>query len=204
MRALIEQRLAQLSGPHDPSVPILANVVGQVSAELRAAIAQSNRQAAVLIGLLERPSGLHVLLTERAQHLRHHPGQVSFPGGMLEATDADPVAGALREAHEEVGLAPEAVSVAGCLQAHATGTGFCVTPVVGFIAAAFEPKADPTEVSDVFEVPLQFVLDAANLRVTYRDRLGSRFRVYEIEFDGHLIWGATAAMLMTLKDIIYA
>ena len=181
---------------------MLANVVGAVSAELLAIMDQSTQQAAVLLGLIERADGLQVLLTERATHLTHHPGQISFPGGRLSDRDEGPVDAALREAWEEVRLDPRDVSVAGCLDLHATGTGFSVTPVVGFIAGSFEPEMDPAEVSETFEVPLDFVFDKANFRVSYRERFGSQFRVYELDYGRHRIWGATASMLMTFRNII--
>ncbi|WP_428097052.1 NUDIX domain-containing protein [Candidatus Rariloculus sp.] len=202
MRALIEQRLAGRQPLDTSRERMLANVVGAVSAELLALMDQSTRQAAVLLGLIERADGLHLLLTERATHLTHHPGQISFPGGRLSDRHEGPVDAALREAREEVGLDPRDVSVAGCLDLHATGTGFSVTPVVGFIAGSFEPEADPAEVSEAFEVPLDFVFDKANFRVSYRERFGSRFRVYELDYGRHRIWGATASMLMTFRNII--
>ena len=203
MRALIEKRLAGRQPLDNSRERMLANVVGEVSPELLAVIDQSTQQAAVLLGLIERATGLHVLLTERAAHLTHHPGQISFPGGRLSGPDESPVGAALREASEEINLPPSDVSVAGCLDLHATGTGFSVTPVVGFISRGFEPKADPAEVKEVFEVPLDFFLDNSNVRVSYRERFGSRFRVYELDYGGHHIWGATASMLMTFRDIIY-
>jgi 8-oxo-dGTP pyrophosphatase MutT (NUDIX family) len=202
VRALIERRLAARVGPDDPHVPLLANVVGDVSEELRAAISAPSRRAAVLVALTERDDGLHVLLTERATHLAHHPGQVSFPGGRIEPIDDGPIAAALREAWEEVGLPPKSVTVAGCLAPHATGTGFSVTPVVGFVREPFVPRPDPNEVSAVFAVPLAYVLDDANVRVEYRERFNSRFRVYEFRFDGYRIWGATASMLMSFSELL--
>ena len=202
MRALIEQRLAGRQPLDTSRERMLANVVGEVSAELLALMDQSTRQAAVLLGLIERREGLQVLFTERATHLTHHPGQISFPGGRLADSGESPVAAALREAWEEVRLDPHDVAVAGCLDLHATGTGFSVTPVVGFIPPGFEPQADPDEVSEVFEVPLAFVLDSANFQVSYRNRFGSRFRVYELNYGRHRIWGATASMLVTFRDMI--
>ncbi len=202
MRALIEQRLAGRQPLDTSRERMLANVVGEVSVELLALMDQSTRQAAVLLGLIERPDGLRVLFTERATHLTHHPGQISFPGGRLADTGESPVDAALREAWEEVSLDPRDVAVAGCLDLHATGTGFSVTPVVGFIPGSFQPQADPSEVSETFEVPLAFVLDGANFEVSYRQRFGSRFRVYELNYGGHRIWGATASMLVTFRDTI--
>ena len=203
MRALIEQRLAGRQPLDTSRERMLANVVGEISPELLALMDQSTRQAAVLLGLIERPGGLQVLFTERATHLTHHPGQISFPGGRLVDSGESPVDAALREAWEEVSLDPRDVSVAGCLDLHATGTGFSVTPVIGFIPGSFEPQADPGEVRETFEVPLAFVLDSANFEVSFRKRFGSRFRVYELNYGGHRIWGATASMLRTFRDTIY-
>jgi len=204
VRALIEQRLAGRQ-PLDNSLErVLANVVGAVSEELLEVMAQPNHQAAVLVGLIEREAGLNVLFTERAAHLTHHPGQISFPGGRLMDEDQGPIDAALREAWEEINLAREDVSVIGCLDQHATGTGFSVIPVVGFIAATFEAQADPTEVSSVFEVPLAFILNESNVEVSIRERFGSRFKVHEFNYGGHQIWGATATMLMTFRDIIFS
>lgn len=202
MRALIVQRLAEAPRHDDPHAPLLANVIGEISEELRAAIAAPSRRAAVLVALREHADGFHVLLTERAAHLAHHPGQVSFPGGRIEPGDDGPVGAALREAWEEVGLNPDAVEVAGSLPTHATGTGFSVTPVVGFVREPFVARLDPAEVTALFEVPLAYLFDDASVRVEYRERFGSRFRVYEFRFDGHRIWGATASMLMAFMKII--
>lgn len=202
MRTLIEQRLGTARAPADPRERILANVVGEISAELRAAIEGSSREAAVLLALVERPGGLEVLFTERAAHLTHHPSQISFPGGRLEAPGESAVDAALREAHEEIGLDPGSVTIVGTFDAHVTGTGFRVTPVVGFVPETFVPRPDPAEVDGVFEVPLQFFLDPASLRETYRQRLGSRFRTYEFEYEGRVIWGATASILVTFRDLI--
>lgn len=202
MRALIEKRLAGRQALDTAHERMLANVVGDISSELLALMEQPTQQAAVLLGLVERASGLQLLFTERATDLKHHPGQISFPGGRLADAREDPVDAALREAWEEVRLDPRDVAVAGCLDLHATGTGFSVTPVVGFVPGSFRPVADPAEVSETFEVPLDFVLDRANFRVSFRQRFGSRFRVYELQYGRHRIWGATASMLVTFRDVI--
>lgn len=203
MRTLIEQRLAiRRSQTSDPRARLLSHVVGKASAELLDAIDGSQRQAAVLLGLVDRTAGLHVLFTERAAHLAHHPGQISFPGGRVEGPDETPVEAALREAHEEVGLERDDVTVVGSMEPHVTGTGFCVTPVVGFVAGTFVPRPDPAEVSGVFEVPLSFLLNPDSVHETTRLRLGSRFLTYEFHYDDRLIWGATAAMLVTFRNLI--
>lgn len=199
----IRRRLAVVRGGQDPRARILANVDGPVSPALLDMLERPGREASVLLALLERPAGLTMLFTERAAHLKDHAGQISFPGGRLGATGETPVEAALREAAEEVGLAPRAVAVLGCLDVHLTGTGFAVTPVVGFVAGPFQPRPDPTEVASVFEVPLDYILDPRNTQSTYRERFGTRFRTPELRYGGHRIWGATAAMLETFRDIIH-
>jgi 8-oxo-dGTP pyrophosphatase MutT (NUDIX family) len=147
---------------------------------------------------VERPAGLAVLLTQRAAHLKDHPGQISFPGGRLEADDAGPWEAALREAHEEIGLAPERASLVGYLRDHMVLTGYLITPAVAFVRPDFELKLDLTEVDDAFEVPLEFVLDPANRIERRRTYAGHSFTTHDIPFGERHIWGATAAMLLNL------
>ena len=202
MRALIEKQLAQAPAPVDPLTGLLAQALGPVSQELRDYLTDSPSSAAVLLGLIERPNGLQVLLTERAAHLTEHPGQVSFPGGRLEADDAGPVEAALREAKEEVGLEPSLVSVAGTMRQFLTGTGYVITPIVGFVATEFQAMPDDSEVADVFEVPLEFLLVEGNLRSSQRKRFGTAWEIYEFDYAGHYVWGATAAILREFVNII--
>jgi 8-oxo-dGTP pyrophosphatase MutT (NUDIX family) len=197
----IKERLAAVRPPGDPRSRILSNVVGPVSAAVLEMLERPGRDAAVLLTLLERPSGLSLLFTERAAHLKDHAGQVSFPGGRLALAET-PVAAALREAEEEIGLRPADVAVIGTLDVHLTGTGFSVTPVVGVVSTPFTPTPDPAEVAGVFDVPLDFLLDPANVAITYRERFDTQFRTYELHYEGRRIWGATAAMLVTFRDII--
>jgi len=201
MQQLIEARLARFQAAEDPLVRTLADVEGPVPQALLAKLAGC-QPAAVLLGLIERDAGLSVLFTQRSPHLSAHAGQVSFPGGRLEASDAGPVEAALREATEEIGLQPASVRVVGRLNSFQTVTGFHITPVVGFIDAAFEARPDAAEVDAVFEVPLSFLLDPKNVSVGYRDRMGVRFRIYEFHYEGRHIWGATASILINFKDII--
>lgn len=162
------------------------------------------RPAAVLVALVERDADIGVLLTRRAEHLEHHPGQISFPGGHIEPSDADPVAAALREAHEEVGLPPKRVHVLGRLDDYVTRTGFHVTPIVGVVRpeAALEWVADPKEVDEVFEVPLSFLLDPTNHHRHERVYDGVSRSFYAMPYQDYYIWGATAGMLMDLYQTL--
>jgi 8-oxo-dGTP pyrophosphatase MutT (NUDIX family) len=187
----------------DPRERIIANVEGgHLSPALRAVLDQPARAASVLLTLLERSGGLTVLFTERAAHLKDHAGQISFPGGRIDERETA-VAAALREAHEEIGLDPDEVEVLGALDDLLTGTGFLITPVVGYVASGeFVAAPDPTEVASVFEVPLDLICEPASIVATYRERLGTRFRTYELRHDGYRIWGATAAILVSFRDLI--
>ena len=160
--------------------------------------------AAVLVPIVTHSDGFTVLLTQRAAHLRKHAGQISFPGGRVEAADANPMETALREAQEEIGLAPECVEVAGLLDDYETVTSYLVTPVVAFVTPGFELKLDEFEVADAFEVPLSFVLDEDNQSIQSAMRNGSRRRFYVMQYGPRYIWGATAGMLMSLHRRILA
>ena len=158
------------------------------------------RPAAVLVPLVERRDGHAVLLTRRADHLHDHPGQVSFPGGRLDHTDRGPIDAALRETAEEIGLGREYVELAGLLDGYETVTGYGVTPVVAFIRSGFTLTPDPSEVAEAFEVPLAFFLDEASRQVHHRMRDGRRRYYYAFEYAGRYIWGATAGMLVNLRQ----
>jgi 8-oxo-dGTP pyrophosphatase MutT (NUDIX family) len=203
-RRRIEQGLTRSPASIDARAPLLANLVGEPSPELTALLDQPSRDAAVLVGLVSRADSLHVLLTKRAAHLPDHPGQVSFPGGRLRSPEEGPVAAALREAAEEVGLLRHQVDVLGLLPPRLTGTGFAVTPVVGWVEAEFQAVPDPSEVESVFEVPVSHLLDGGNAKQSIRERFGSRFIVHEYQFERHRIWGATAAILAEFFEVINA
>lgn len=159
-------------------------------------------RAAVLVGLVDRPEGPTVLLTQRTAHLADHGGQISFPGGRMEEDDADIVAAALREAEEEVGLPPSSVTVAGALEDHGTVSGYRVTPVVGVIAPPLALRLDAFEVAEAFEVPFAFIRDPAN-RLTERMVRGDAVReIYTYPYQGRRIWGFTARILARVADIV--
>jgi 8-oxo-dGTP pyrophosphatase MutT (NUDIX family) len=158
--------------------------------------------AAVLIGLLAHPEGPGVILTRRTAHLKNHPAQISLPGGRIEAGDSGAAAAALREAFEEIGLAPDKVELLGCLPPHMTVSGFLVHPFVGWVEPPLDFVLDAHEVAEVFEVPLAFVLDSKN---HLRDSLvvdGLRRSFYVLPYPGHRIWGATAGILVSLARVL--
>ena len=162
--------------------------------------------AAVLIALVQREAGLTMLLTQRTAHLTEHGGQISFPGGRAETADASPVETALRETEEEVGLARRHVEVIGTLPDYFTGTGYRVTPVVGLVAPPFELRADPSEVEEIFEVPLAFLMDGMNhQRLSFDMPSGAGRRAfYAMPYERFFIWGATAGMLRNLFHFLRA
>jgi 8-oxo-dGTP pyrophosphatase MutT (NUDIX family) len=154
--------------------------------------------AAVLIAITDRPSpGL--ILTKRPDTMRRHAGQVAFPGGRVDASDADHIAAALREAEEEIALPPAAVRVIGSIAAYRTGTGYAITPVIGLIPPDLPLIANDDEVAAIFEVPLSFVLDPANRSERTAHWQGQERRFYELSWGGYRIWGATAGMLVNLE-----
>jgi 8-oxo-dGTP pyrophosphatase MutT (NUDIX family) len=160
--------------------------------------------AAVLVPLVLRHDGPTVLLTQRTDHLYDHAGQISFPGGRIEDGDATPEAAALRETEEEVGLDRARVELIGRLDTYVVRTGFEVTPAVGFVHPPFDINPDPFEVAEVFEVPLDFVLDRGNHERQSREFKGVQRFFFVMQYKDRYIWGATAAMLVNLVDILEA
>ena len=157
-------------------------------------------EAAVLVGLVRRGDGTRVLLTRRTAGMRQHGGQVSFPGGRVEVDDRDAVAAAVRETGEEVGLTPAQITPLGLLDPLATISGFRVMPVVALLDAAYIAQPDPNEVAEVFEVPLRFLLDPANLSTHSYPYRGARRDVLEFQYPSQRIWGATASILLNLRE----
>lgn len=182
----------------------LAGASPELIARMRAAMPAQRIPAAVLVPLVERAAGLTVLLTERAATLKDHAGQISFPGGRIEPDDQDAWHAALREAFEEIGLASTLVEFAGYLPDHYVITGFRVTPVVGFVNPEYSLRVAKAEVHDVFEVPLDFILDATNHKARRRQLGDIEFEVHDIPYGARNIWGATAGMLLSLRRMLKA
>jgi 8-oxo-dGTP pyrophosphatase MutT (NUDIX family) len=160
------------------------------------------RLAAVLVPLIDRPDGMSVLLTQRTPHLSAHAGQISFPGGRIEAGDADATEAALRETEEEIGLTRGHIRVIGRLDTYVTGTGFEITPIVGIVKIPFPLAIDPFEVAEAFEVPLSFVLDSNNHRRTTREFEQRKRVFFVLPFENRNIWGATAGILVNLAEVL--
>jgi len=184
---------AVVAGPSDGSSDYDLNPT------IKAALPDRNlRPASVLIPLVEYSDGWRVVLTKRASHLKHHGGQVSFPGGKVEAGETG-MAAALREAEEEIGLPRTAVNLLGSLNVHETVTNFSVTPFIGLVDR-FRPVIDPGEVEEVFEVPLEFLIAAENMTVQGRRWQGHLRQYYTIPYGPYYIWGATARMIKVFAD----
>lgn len=178
----------------------------EASSEALDAPALRLRRAAVLVPLVERPDGLHVLLTRRTEHLSSHAGQISFPGGRAEELDSSPIETALREAEEEIGLHRRHVEIIGVLPEHVTISAYRVTPVVAIVTPPFALSADPGEVAEIFEVPLAFLMSGAHHErrsVALPEGKGRR-SFYAMPYQDYFIWGATAAMLRNLYHYLRA
>ncbi len=189
----LAKRLAGATGAHDASYSGDWAVSSHTPDPARVLT-----DAAVLIAVVDRPAPT-LLLTRRSHALRRHAGQVAFAGGRIDPDDDGPVAAALREAHEEVGLDPAHVAVIGVTDIYETGTGYSITPVIGIIPPDLALVAAEDEVAAIFEVSLDHVLDTANHQSRTGEWQGRARRFYVIEADGHEIWGATAAMLVNLS-----
>lgn len=163
---------------------------------------QPLKPAAVLLLIVNHPGEPTVVFTQRTAHLSDHAGQISFPGGRCDADDCDPEYTALREAREEVGVSPERVQVLGRMPEYRTVTGYAITPVVGWTEPPIAYQPDPREVAEVFEVPLSFLLDAANHRHESAFFRGRTRRYWAMPYGERFIWGATAGMLVTFQRLM--
>ncbi len=166
-------------------------------------IANAKKHAAVLIGLIERHGVVHVILTKRADALNNHSGQVAFPGGRIDDDDASPEAAALREAWEEIGLDINEVEIMGRLPDYYTGSGYRVAPIIGFVREGADFEINPDEVDYMFEVPLSFLMDEANHKITSRMWKERERFFYEMPFEDYYIWGVTAGMIRVFYDRVF-
>ncbi|MBL8546196.1 MAG: CoA pyrophosphatase [Hyphomonadaceae bacterium] len=162
------------------------------------------RPAAVLAPIVKRPEGWTMIFTQRAEETPAHPGQVSFPGGRVQAGDASAVETALRETREEIGLDASFIEAIGAWDQYETGTGYRITPIVGLVEPGFQLTLDPREVAGVFEAPLSFLFDSANHERREGVWRGHRRFYYAMPYEGRNIWGATAGMVRALYERLYA
>ena len=198
----IRERLAGTKMPGDPLEVVMPPGSGEWPEDLRRKMCEDLKPAGVLIPIVEHADSLSVLLTQRSAGLKNHAGQVSFPGGRMESADADIAETALRETHEEVGIRPEQVNIAGYLPPMLTVTGYAVTPIVGLVAPGISLTLDRSEVELAFEVPLSFLLDENNQQSSEREVLGVTVPIIEFHYARQRIWGATANMLIEFREIL--
>lgn len=205
LRRRLRERLARAAPEAKGEEAIrLAGVSARHQSLVRPAFPRSPIPAAVLLPIIDRPSGLSVLFTVRSDQLKEHAGQISLPGGRMEPGDADARATALRETEEEIGLQRRFVEILGELPDHLVISGYRVRPVVGLVRPGFQLQPDPLEVAETFEAPLEHLLDPAHHGARRRSLGEVEFDVYDIRWNGRSIWGATAGILMTLYGILRA
>lgn len=202
LRRQIEARLKGTQPVTDLRMALPGGIAPEIGSQFQRFYPASPVPAAVLIPIIDRDEGLSILLTQRSAQLKNHAGQISFPGGRIDASDDGPVAAALRETEEEIGLSREFVQVTGYLDPHVVMTGYWITPVVGMVRPGFSLKLNSHEVDSVLEVPLRYLLDEANHSSLERQIGDTAVQVYDIPFGSHHIWGATAGMLMALYRLL--
>lgn len=200
LRHELRQRLA--AAPRADGVPRIGHYAGVDPRHLAALMPLAATRAAVLVPVIDRGDDLTVLFTIRADDLKQHAGQISFPGGQFEPGDLDATAAALRETEEEIGLRREFIEILGRLPDHAVITGYQVTPIVGLVRAGFELVLDPTEVAGTFEAPLRHLLDPASNARCRRRIAGEEIETFDLPWGSFNIWGATAGMLLTLREVM--
>lgn len=200
LRTRIEANLARAQDVRELFREINPHLVGDKLFEDR--WSDVRKDAAVLVPLIQRPTGTHIILTVRSSDMPSHAGQISFPGGKAHPEDGGPVDTALREAHEEVNIPPAAVDVIGSLGIHKGGLGFSVTPVVGFVDPQTKLQPCPREVDEIFETPIDFVADLSNHITEQRMHKGIAYNMFAIPFEGYHIWGLTAGILRTLAQAL--
>ena len=189
-------RLGPSNGEADGDFAINPGIDGWIRA-------QATREAAVLVGVIERAGGAHVLLTERTKSLRTHSGQIAFPGGRIDAEDGSPEAAAIRETAEETGIAPDHVRAVGRLPVYLSGSGFRIHPVLAVIEGDPAMRANPHEVERIFEVPLAFLMDRTNHRLASKFWNGRERHFYEVPYRDHHIWGVTAGIIRAASERLY-
>lgn len=196
MSDLLSRTRAALARGGDPSSDFDLNQSVSLPADRKL------RPAAVLAPIIAREGGYDLILTKRSSALKHHPGQIAFPGGKQDEGDADLIATALREAHEEIGLPIDTVEVLGNFAPHETVTSFMVTPVVALITQEFDATPEAGEVAEVFRVPLEHVLDPAQYVVQSRRWRGQQRAYYTVPYGPYYIWGATARILRAWTEAL--
>ena len=192
----LDQVMAALERPAKPSSDY------DLNPDIKLPVGRKLRPAAVLFGIEAFGATPQVVLTKRASHLAHHPGQIAFPGGKQDETDASLDHTALREAHEEIGLPATQVNVLSHLLPHETVTGYLITPILSEITAPFTAKPEANEVDEVFRAPLSFVMEPRNFRIEARRWQGQWRKFYAVPYGPYYIWGATARILKSLADRI--
>lgn len=184
--------------------PFRAAPPAAVMDALRANQSEAPRAAAVLVAMFDRGGAPYLLLTVRASHLRTHAGQISFPGGRLEAQDCDAAAAALRETQEEIGVAAAHIEALGFLSDHIVRTGYRISPLVAWLLPGFTLRPERTEVAEILELPLSYALDAGRYEVQRRTLAGIECELLDLPFGRHRIWGATAGILLNLRELMLA